>query len=103
RASGAAYIVVIDQNGIRWSHTNPLLVGKWIGRPLPTRDGRAHLGIDNGTLGRSANAKVPLYGPTGTLVGEVSAGILESQVTGALWRTLPAFALWAALALALGA
>src|SRR5689334_6721814 len=39
-ASGASYIVVIDQHGIRRSHPFPALIGQPIGRPLPTRDGR---------------------------------------------------------------
>lgn len=100
QASDASYIVVIDMDRVRHSHPIPALIGRKVEESLVTRP---EVGIDNGSLGRSANAKVPLYGPTGLQVGEVSAGIRERDVTNALWRELPAFALWAALALALGA
>ena len=102
-ASGAAYIVVIDRDGYRHSHKNPDMVGLRIEEPVIALDGRTHVGIDAGSLGRSANAKVPLRGPSGDLVGEVSVGFLERNVDGALWGELPTFALWFTLALAVGA
>ena len=43
-------------------------------------DGHAHTGIDNGSLGRSANGKAPVVDASGRSVGEVSVGILESEV-----------------------
>jgi two-component system, CitB family, sensor kinase len=100
RASGAAYVVVIDLQGIRHSHPTPALVGKPVEEPLVTMD---YTGVDNGSLGLSANGKTPIYGPSGNLVGEVSAGILESEVTGALARERPIFAVYFGVALALGA
>src|SRR5437867_1001895 len=75
--AGAAYIVVIDLDGIRHSHPNPALIGQPVEEPLVVRDGHGHTGVDHGSLGLSANGKAPVYGPSGNLVGEVSAGILE--------------------------
>jgi two-component system CitB family sensor kinase len=103
RSAGAEYIVVLDLKGIRHSHPNPALIGKPVEEPLIAADGRGHLGVDHGSLCRSANGKAPLYGPSGTLVGEVSAGICERAVSDTLWTELPAFALWMGLALAFGA
>lgn len=103
RSSGAGYIVVLDLKGIRHSHPNPALIGKPVEEPLIVMDGRGHIGVDHGSLCRSANGKAPLYGPSGSLVGEVSAGICERAVSDALWSELPAFALWMGLALAFGA
>ncbi|PAZ17368.1 histidine kinase [Streptomyces sp. SA15] len=102
KASGASYVVVIDLHGIRHSHPDPALIGEPVGDPIVVLDGRPHVGSDQGATGRSANGKAPLYGPTGTLVGEVSAGIPERDVLGELWRELPTFGLYAAIAVAVG-
>jgi len=100
--SGAAYIVVIGLDGVRHSHPNPALVGQKVEEPLIALDGKGHTGLDHGSLGPSANGKAPLYGPSGNLVGEVSAGILESDVDVALRHERPVFALYFGIALALG-
>lgn len=68
-----------------------------------TIDGRVHTGIDNGSTGRSANGKAPLYGPGGAMVGEVSAGIQESSVSTELRHELPSYAVWFVTALVVGA
>jgi two-component system CitB family sensor kinase len=103
RQTGASYVVLIDMNRVRHSHPNPGLIGQKVAEPIITRDGKVHLGTDNGSTGRSANARVPLYGPTGAMVGEVSVGIPESSVSSALWRELPSFGVWFAIALGIGA
>ncbi|MFH8395374.1 ATP-binding protein [Streptomyces sp. NPDC018036] len=102
RASGASYVVVIDLNGIRHSHPHGGLIGEPVGDPIVVLDGRTHVGSDQGATGRSANGKAPLYGPSGKLVGEVSAGIPEHDVLGELWREMPTFGLYAAIATAIG-
>ncbi|MEV8547285.1 sensor histidine kinase [Streptomyces sp. NPDC051572] len=102
KASGASYVVVIDLHGVRHSHPDPALIGEPVGDPIVVLDGRPHVGSDQGATGRSANGKAPLYGPTGKLVGEVSAGIPEHDVLGELWRELPTFGLYSAIAVALG-
>ncbi|WP_107471286.1 ATP-binding protein [Streptomyces monashensis] len=102
QSSGASYVVVIDLHGIRHSHPMPQLVGSPVTEPIVARDGLPHVGTDQGATGRSANGRVPLYGPTGDLVGEVSVGMPENDVVGELWRELPTFGLYAAIATALG-
>ena len=104
-ATHATYIVVIDRNGIRYSHTYPWLIGKRITEPVVALDGRNHLAVDPGNLGDSANARVPLRapgGPDSPIIGEVSAGILEGQVSDQLLRELPSLLLYFACALAIG-
>lgn len=100
-ASGARYVVVFDLRGVRHSHPNPALIGRRDPGVLP--DGRTYVGIDVGSTGRSANGKAPLRTPGGRLLGEVSAGISEKQVLGQLWAELPTFALYAGIALSVGA
>ncbi|WP_305793667.1 sensor histidine kinase [Streptomyces sp. TP-A0356] len=102
RASGASYVVVIDLHGVRHSHPQPDLIGQPVDEPVAALDGLPHVGIDQGATGRSANGKAPLYGPTGALVGEVSAGIPERNALVELWRELPTFGVYAAIATALG-
>ena len=101
--TGAAYVVVIDMDRVRHSHPNPALIGQQVEEPIVTLDGKPHVGIDNGSTGRSANGKAPIRDNTGTMVGEVSVGIRESSVSVALWHELPAYAGWFALALCGGA
>lgn len=103
RASGASYVVVIDMHRIRHSHPIAALIGKPVAEPIVVKDGRPHVGIDQGATGRSANGKAPLYSPSGALIGEVSVGLPERDVLGELWNELPTFGLYAALATAIGA
>lgn len=101
-ASEASYIVVIDMNRVRHSHPIPSLIGQQVTEPIMVLDGKGHTSIDNGSTGRSANGKAPLYGPSGNLVGEVSVGIPDRDLWSQLWRELPPFALYAAIALGVG-
>ncbi|MGA7205724.1 MAG: sensor histidine kinase [Specibacter sp.] len=78
-AAKPAYVVVTDRNGIRFSHPNPALVGKKLEEPVAVLDGQTHLGFDPGSLGRSANAKAPIFGADGTVIGQVSVGILDTK------------------------
>ncbi|MCU1452005.1 MAG: histidine kinase [Acidimicrobiales bacterium] len=102
KATAASYVVVIDAAGGRHSHPNPTLIGKRIEEPVVALDGRTHVGIDHGHLGRSANGKAPLRAPDGRIIGEVSAGILETQISSELWRQVPTLVLSTIVALAAG-
>jgi two-component system CitB family sensor kinase len=100
--SRADYVVVIDRDGVRHSHPTEALIGQRIEEPVEALDGKPHTGLNLGSRGPSANARAPLYGPTGAIVGEVSVGFLEKDISGQLLKELPSFALYAALALAVG-
>ncbi|MDQ2849602.1 MAG: sensor histidine kinase [Actinomycetota bacterium] len=99
----ASYVVIIDMDRVRHSHPDPALIGQQVSEPIVVTDGRTHVGVDDGSTGRSANARAPLYGPDGRLVGEVSVGLQESSVSAALWQELPSYAAWLGIALGLGA
>jgi two-component system CitB family sensor kinase len=98
----AAYVVVIDRDGVRHSHPDPSLIGIRVIEPVVALDGRSHTGVDNGHLGRSANGKAPVVAADGSVVGEVSAGILESQVSASKAHELMQLALYAVVALSTG-
>ena len=103
RNSGALYVVVIDLNRVRHSHPDPGQIGKKVVEPIAVLDGQSVTSIDNGMTGRSANGKAPVFAPDGRVIGEVSAGLLERSVLRVLWHDLPAYALWFAIALLIGA
>jgi two-component system CitB family sensor kinase len=98
----ASYIVVTDRTGLRYSHPNPALIHQRLEEPVAVLDGRRHLGVDNGSLGRSANGKAPILDPTGAVIGQVSVGILEDRVSAQLRHELVAIITYTALALGLG-
>ncbi len=100
--TGAAYVVIIDRSGIRHSHPDPHLIGQRVEEPVIALDGQTHTGLDDGRLGRSANGKAPVLTADGRIVGEVSAGILESQIAASKTRELLRLALYAAITLATG-
>jgi two-component system CitB family sensor kinase len=100
--TGAAYVVVMDRTGLRYSHTRPAEIGQRVEEPVVALDGRGHTGIDPGSLGRSANGRAPVFGAGGAVVGEVSVGILETEVSDRQHAELLAIALYSALALGLG-
>jgi two-component system, CitB family, sensor kinase len=104
RATGTSYVVVADRRGIRFSHPNRSLIGKRVStQPDAVLTGSNWVGVQTGTLGRSARGKAPIRGHDGRVIGEVSVGILESQVSNELWRELPNLLLYTALALSAGA
>ena len=102
RGTGVDYVVITDRSGIRLSHPNPALIGQRLEEPVAALDGRTHVGIDPGSLGRSANGKAPILDPTGAVIGQVSVGILERNVASQLRHQALLIALYSALVLALG-
>ncbi|WP_340375469.1 sensor histidine kinase [Streptomyces sp. SS7] len=104
KASGAEYVVVMDLNGTRWSHTDPDEVGGHVSTdPQKALAGQDVMEIDSGTLGRSARGKVPLRDSAGTIVGAVSVGIEYDSVRARLIHAIPGLFAYAGGALAVGA
>ncbi|MEE1770032.1 sensor histidine kinase [Streptomyces sp. JV185] len=103
RATGALYIVVMDTRGVRWSHTDTAQIGRHVSTdPSTALGGREIMQIDDGTLGRSARAKVPLRDGHQDIVGAVSVGIAYDSVHDRLLGTIPGLLLYAGAALAVG-
>ncbi|MGW5242193.1 ATP-binding protein [Monashia sp. NPDC004114] len=101
-ATKASYVVIIDRTGTRYSHPNAALIGERIEEPVVALDGQVHTGIDEGSLGRSANSRAPIVDPNGRPVGEVSVGILESEVGLRVSAEVADIALYSLIALGLG-
>jgi two-component system, CitB family, sensor kinase len=99
----AAFIVVANDRGIRYSHPDKSKIGEQISTdPSVALSGKEFVGVQTGTLGRSMRAKVPIRGANGRVIGLVSVGVLESTVTGTLLSDLPVILIPPLLGLALG-
>jgi two-component system, CitB family, sensor kinase len=102
QSTGATYVVVTDRKGIRYSHTNPALIGKPVDEnPSAVLAGNTWVGVQQGTLGVSARGKAPIF-HGGGVIGMVSVGFLETAVFNQLLAELPGFAVTVLLALGLG-
>ena len=109
RDTGAAFVVVTNAAGIRYSHPNASLIGKPVWFPDSElrssesfRTGRPWMGVQHGTLGMEAVGKAPIFSRGGRLIGEVSVGFLTATVAGQAARALPELAIYFLVALALG-
>ncbi|MDA8435335.1 MAG: sensor histidine kinase [Actinomycetales bacterium] len=106
-ATGAAFIVVANRDGIRYSHPNPALIGTSLlgdpgEDPKAVLAGTTFVGVQSGSLGRSVRAKVPLRDADGNVIGLVSVGVLETEVSSELRAALPVTLIPPMLGLALG-
>ncbi|MDH6113798.1 serine phosphatase RsbU (regulator of sigma subunit)/PAS domain-containing protein/anti-sigma regulatory factor (Ser/Thr protein kinase) [Kitasatospora sp. MAP12-15] len=89
-ASGVDFIVVINTDGIRYTHPLPDRIGKkFVGDYQPALQGQVVVEQIKGTIGPLVQAIVPVYDPHGTIVGAVSAGITISKVNGVVDHQLP--------------
>src|SRR5712664_3040041 len=99
KSTGATYVVITDRKGIRYSHTNPALIGKPVDEnPASVLAGNTWVGVQRGTLGISARGKAPIFNQ-GSVIGLVSVGFLETTVFNQLLADLPGFAATLLLAL----
>lgn len=103
RSTGATYVVITDRTGIRYSHPNPALIGQRVDeQPGVVLSGKTWVGVQRGTLGVSARGKSPIM-VGNQVIGMVSVGYLEAQVSQQLLASLPGYVAIILLALALGA
>ncbi len=96
QATGAAYVVIANRDGIRFSHPNPALIGKRLEEGVIALDGKTHVRVNEGSLGTSANGIAPVFSDRGVVVGEVSVGIMETKLDSQLaldLRTIVAYSI----------
>ncbi|WP_371619402.1 SpoIIE family protein phosphatase [Streptomyces sp. NBC_00454] len=90
KVAGVDFIVVMDTNGIRYTHPLPDRIGKrFVGTIGPSLAGRVYTESVHGPLGNEIQAVVPVFSADGRVVGLVSAGLTVENVTGAFDRQLP--------------
>lgn len=102
KAAGVDFLVVMDTNGIRYSHPQPDRIGKrFVGTIEPSLAGQVHTESVQGPLGKEIQAVVPVTAADGRVVGLVSAGLTVKNVSGVVDRQLPVILLAIATGLAL--
>ncbi|MFJ9726715.1 ATP-binding protein [Streptomyces sp. NPDC101209] len=103
-ATNAEYIVVLNTHWVRWSHPTASQIGHKVSTsPKEALEGKEVMEIDQGTLGRSARGKVPLYDADHRIIGAVSVGIAYDSVRARLLSAIPGLLAYAGGALAVGA
>ncbi|MFE9453692.1 SpoIIE family protein phosphatase [Streptomyces sp. NPDC006739] len=101
-ATGVDFIVVMNTDGIRYTHPKPDRIGKkFVGTIAPAVAGGTVVEEINGTIGPLVQVVVPVRDPSGRVVGLVSSGITTAHVGGAADQQLPLLLAAAAAALAL--
>jgi two-component system CitB family sensor kinase len=113
QTAGLSFVVVSNRALVRYSHPNPELIGRSLQDP-PLPDGalleddarplrgESFVVQEDGTLGRSIRAKVPIYDTTGAVIGAVSVGTLVEGLPERLISHLPALGGSILVALLLG-
>ncbi|QGV82086.1 SpoIIE family protein phosphatase [Streptomyces ficellus] len=90
KRAGVDFIVVMDTNGIRYTHPQPDRIGgRFVGTIEPSLAGEVHTESVEGPLGEEVQAIVPVRGSDGEIIGLVSAGLEVRNVTGVVNRQLP--------------
>ncbi|MDO2933718.1 Spo0B domain-containing protein [Paeniglutamicibacter sulfureus] len=74
--TGAFFVVVTEDRGIRLAHPTESLLGQRVSTDPVALSGQESVSREHGTLGESVRAKVPVFAPASdTVVGEVSVGV----------------------------
>ncbi|MFF8870597.1 SpoIIE family protein phosphatase [Streptomyces massasporeus] len=90
RSAGVDFIVVMNTNGIRYTHPLPDRIGKqFVGEIGPSLAGEVFVESVDGPLGREVQATVPIENARDQVVGLVSAGMKVKNVESQLNRQLP--------------
>lgn len=102
QASGVDYVVISDSDGIRITHPVPGERGRPVSTdPEAVLAGSTFVGTEEGTIGLTLRAKVPVY-RDGVVIGAASVGVLESEIAADLRSSLGAMAPWVLLAVLVG-
>lgn len=97
--TGALFVVITDDHGIRLAHPDPSRLGEQVSTPFAeVLAGNEVVDWQTGTLGESTRAKVPVLDDDGTPVGEISVGFEPAGVFDDLPPLLAAIGLTAAAA-----
>ncbi|MEU6863894.1 SpoIIE family protein phosphatase [Streptomyces sp. NPDC046876] len=105
KEAGVDFIVVMNTDGIRYTHPLPDRIGKrFVGNIEPSLAGQVHTESVQGPLGKEIQAIVPVFaeGNSGRVEALVSAGLTVKNVTGVVYRQLPVILATSAAGLALG-
>lgn len=92
--TGVEFIVVMDMNGIRYSHPVKSKIGeRFIGgdEERVLKSGEEYISTANGSLGVSVRAFAPIYDDGNKQIGAVAVGILYNQFDNELYNKMYKF------------
>ncbi|MBM4795847.1 SpoIIE family protein phosphatase [Streptomyces sioyaensis] len=90
KRSEVDFIVVMNTQGIRYTHPIPNRIGKkFVGTIKPALAGGVVTERITGTIGPLVQAVVPVFGHNGKVIGLVSAGITVKRVSGVVDNQFP--------------
>ncbi|MFH8683337.1 SpoIIE family protein phosphatase [Streptomyces lydicus] len=90
KRGGVDFIVVMNRQGIRYTHPKPQEIGKhFVGTIKPSLNGHVTIESVYGPLGHEVQAVVPVTDAHGAVVGLVSSGLKVKRVSSAVDRQLP--------------
>ncbi|MFD9209305.1 SpoIIE family protein phosphatase [Streptomyces sioyaensis] len=90
KRSEVDFIVVMNTQGIRYTHPIPNRIGKkFVGTIKPALAGGVVTERITGTIGPLVQAVVPIFGHNGKVIGLVSAGITVKRVSGVVDNQFP--------------
>jgi len=102
-SSDVAYVVVTDREGIRYSHPNPDRIGEVVSTdPSVPLSGKTYVGTQTGTLGESWRVKVPVFDADGEVMGQVSVGILWTELRADFAADMTGFGIAVGVATVIG-
>lgn len=99
-STGAQFIVVGNEEGIRYSHPETDRIGdRMVGgdNERALEEGESYVSEERGSLGPSIRGKTPIYNDEGRIIGVVSVGFLQQNVNGIIADN--SAGLWVALVL----
>ncbi|GHC34920.1 SpoIIE family protein phosphatase [Streptomyces cinnamoneus] len=89
RDGGVDFLVVMNRDGIRYTHPDPSQIGKkFVGTIGPSLNGEVTVEDVNGPLGEELQVVVPVT-DNGQVIGMVSSGLKVSSVSSAVDQQLP--------------
>jgi len=102
--TGALFVVVTDDHGIRLAHPEASQVGALVSTdPSEALAGREVVSaVETGTLGQSVRSKTPVLGPGGAVIGEVSVGYAVTAPAGETRRLFTLLGVFTVAAMLLG-
>lgn len=90
KSAGVDFVVVMDTEGIRYTHPLPDRIGKrFVGKIEPSLAGKVYTESVDGPLGEEVQATVPIRNTPGQVVALVSAGLKVKNVTSLVERQIP--------------
>lgn len=88
--TGVAFITIMNRDGIRFTHTNPALIGqRYLGTIDAPLRGQTFTETYRGSLGPSIRTVVPVRDAGGAIVGMVSVGITTETLARSWQAQLP--------------